>query len=334
MMQTAGGSASRIPPAMLFLATVGWGVGFTWAKSAQDAANEYLGLAPEAALGPVLMLGVCYTAAGVLLLALVGRARRGWSSASIRRALILGALLGGALGLQHLGLARTSEAVSAFLTSLTVLIVPLIMLLVFRRPPPRAFWCAAVLATAGVWLIGGATRAGLGLGELLGIGCAALYSVYLIAINLIIPDDDPWRLICGQFLFLGVVMLLGSWWIGRAQLTVTLDAAWALLQYRAIWRDVALLTLFSTLLPFVLMNVYQPRVSPTRAALIYLLEPLVAAAYAYVAQHRALGLVELSGAALIIVANAVQSTAEHAVPGTDDAPSCEVLASVQRPGPV
>ncbi|HEY0475966.1 MAG TPA: DMT family transporter [Kofleriaceae bacterium] len=334
MMGRGGSSAHRLAPAMLFLATVGWGVGFTWAKSAQDAANEYLHASPEAAAGPVLLLGICYTAAGLLLLATIGRARRGWSGASLRRALVLGALLGGALGLQHLGLARTSEAVSAFLTSLAVLIVPLIMRVVFRRAPPRAFWCAAILATVGVWLIGGATRAGLGLGETLGIGCAALYSVYLIAINLVVPKDDPWRMICGQFLFLGVVMLLGAWWMAGAPLTVTLEDAWALLRYRAIWREAALLTLFSTLLPFVLMNVYQPRVSPTRAALIYLLEPLVATAYAYVAQHRALGLLELAGASLIIIANALQSTAEHESSGIDDAAACEVLAGVQRPGPV
>ena len=145
----SGGAApdARLAPLMLFLATLGWGFSFAWAKSVQETTNRCLGFSAESAVGPVLTLGVRYTLAGGLLLALVGRTRRGWSAAGVGRALVLGLLLGGALALQHLGLARTSEAVSAFLTSLTVLIVPLLMAIVFRKPPGRWFVIACSVAS-------------------------------------------------------------------------------------------------------------------------------------------------------------------------------------------
>lgn len=288
---------------MLLVATLGWGLGFTWAKSSQATLDRGLGLPEDAALGPVLALGLRYTLAGLVLLALVGRARRGWSRASLRRALALGLLLAVAVGLQHLGLGRTSEAVSAFLTSSTVLFVPLITTVALRRAPGRPLWLAAVIATVGIWLMTGATPTGFGLGEALGLGCAVVFGVYLVAINVLVPRDDPWRLVCGQFLVVGVLMLLAGGVIGREPLARAAMAP--LLANAELWRELLLLLVFSSLLPFTLMTVYQPLTDPTRAALIYLVEPVIAAGYAYVARGHALGWIELSGVSLILVANAL-----------------------------
>src|SRR5262245_61669998 len=119
---------------MLLIATVAWGLGFTWAKTVQTEINLQMGLPSDAAMGSLLMLGVRFLVGGLLLL-LVRQAHTGWSQASIRRGLFLGALLALGMTFQHLGLGRTSEAVSAFLTSLTILFVPLMMTLALRRPP-------------------------------------------------------------------------------------------------------------------------------------------------------------------------------------------------------
>jgi drug/metabolite transporter (DMT)-like permease len=51
------------------------------------------------------------------------------------------------------------------------------------------------------------------------------------------------------------------------------------------------------------MSVFQPRIDPTRAALIYLMEPVFAAAYAWAARGSGLTVQALTGAALILVAN-------------------------------
>src|SRR5207253_2740481 len=86
-----------------------------------------------------------------------------------------GAAAGAMMG-QQLGLDRTSQAVSAFLTSLSILFVPLLMLLVLRRPPPAALWLGVALAGAGIWLMTGAAPGGFGPGELLGLCCSILFS--------------------------------------------------------------------------------------------------------------------------------------------------------------
>jgi drug/metabolite transporter (DMT)-like permease len=288
---------------MLLLATVGWALGFTWAKSAQETVNQELHLPPEAALGPVFILGVRYVLAGVLMLAVVARARRGWSRAGIGRAISLGGLLGAATGAQHLGLGRTSEAVSAFLTSLTVLLVPLLMTVALRRPPAPSFWIAAALATAGIWLMIGATPTGFGLGEALGLTCALLFSIHLITLNALVPRDDPWRMASGQFLVSGSIMLLICLLDDRGRHAMMPQVLWDLLQHREIWLNLLLSMIFPTFLSFILMTLYAPRLDPMRVALIYLMEPLFAAAYAYVARGRSPGWLGLTGAALILAAN-------------------------------
>jgi drug/metabolite transporter (DMT)-like permease len=66
-----------------------------------------------------------------------------------------------------------------------------------------------------------------------------------------------------------------------------------------------LLVLFPTIVSFGLMTFFQPRVDPTRAALIYLTEPIFAAIYAWIFVGRNLGKTEMLGAALILAANAM-----------------------------
>jgi hypothetical protein len=64
-----------------------------------------------------------------------------------------------------------------------------------------------------------------------------------------------------------------------------------------------LLVVIATMTAFGLMFYFQPKLDPTRAALVYLGEPIFAALYAYVAVGRALSAVALVGAGLILAAN-------------------------------
>jgi drug/metabolite transporter (DMT)-like permease len=68
---------------------------------------------------------------------------------------------------------------------------------------------------------------------------------------------------------------------------------------------VLLLTLLSTLLATHLVSVYQPRVPASRAALIYLLEPVFAAVLSVVVGHDAVTGRLLLGGGLILTGNAL-----------------------------
>lgn len=287
----------------LLLATVLWGCGFTWAKAAGEAVHRATSLPDGSTFGPTFVLAWRFALAGLAVFVLVPRARRGWTWRGLKRTTWVGALLAGSLVLQHTGLDRTDEAVSAFLTSLTILFVPLIMTVALRKPPALVMWIGVFLATVGVWLMTGATAKGFGAGEALGLACAVGFSLYLLAVNAVARDEDAWRMTAGQFLVVGVACFVACAFLrGRDALRPDLGAA-VLVSGRAVWLNVLLLTLFPTIGAFSLLNHFQPKLDPTRAALIYLIEPVVAAAYAWVMVGRALGALMVLGAGLILAAN-------------------------------
>jgi drug/metabolite transporter (DMT)-like permease len=178
----------------LLLATLLWGCGFTWAKAAGDAVHRAVGLPTGAPFGPIFVLGWRFSVAAVLVLLVAPPARRRWTRRAGGRVSLVGLLLALALVLQHLGLDLTPEAVSAFLTSLTILFVPLTLTVALRKPPPAVMWVGVVLATAGVWLMTGGARAGFGLGEALGLACAIAFSLYILAVNAAARSVNAWQL--------------------------------------------------------------------------------------------------------------------------------------------
>ncbi|HEX9866977.1 MAG TPA: DMT family transporter [Candidatus Tectomicrobia bacterium] len=294
-----------LPTMALLLATMAWGGSFTWAKAAGDGVNQAVGLPSGALLGPILLLAWRFTAAGVLWLALFPAARRGWSWPSLGRSVLLGMLLWAGQTVQMLGLDRTSEAVNAFLTSLTVVFVPLLMVVVVRRPPRAAIWLAVSLAALGIWLMTGASPTGFGAGEMLGLACAMLFSAHMIALGEVARRDSPWRIAAGQFLSVGLGSALTCLFVSHGPASLTLRAQWVIITGSQLWPHVVLLIVVSTMAAFGLMFYFQPQLDPTRAALIYLAEPIFAALYAYVAVGRGLGASVLLGASLILAANAL-----------------------------
>jgi drug/metabolite transporter (DMT)-like permease len=83
-----------------------------------------------------------------------------------------------------------------------------------------------------------------------------------------------------------------------------LPLQWAILTREGLWLNVVLLVIFSTMAAYGLMFHFQPRIDPTRAALIYLAEPIFAALYAYAAMGRVVSAMATLGAGLILLANA------------------------------
>lgn len=288
--------------AALLLGTVFWGCGFTWAKAAGEAVQDAAGLPREAAFGPVFILSWRFLIASLLWFIVFPASRRGWTMRGVGWALLIGISLGLGLIVQHVGLDRTTEAVSAFLTSLTILFVPLLMTLVLRKPPRGVLWIGVALATAGVWLMTGAQPTGFGLGEILGIAAAFLFSLYILTVNAASTRQTPWRMVGAQFGTTAVICFASCAFLrGRANLHPA--AMMHILSVRAVWLNLLLLTFFTTLLAFGLLTFFQPLLDPTRAALIYLAEPIFATLYAAIAAGHRPVLMTLAGAALILIAN-------------------------------
>jgi len=299
-MTPAIARSTRRPILMLVLAALLWGMGFAWAKNVGAAVNVAANLPESAVLGPTLTLALRFGLAGVLWMMLFPSSRRGWTPATWGRGLVLGAVLALGVILQHLGLARSSEATIAFLTNLTVVFVPIIVAIVVRQLPKIQLLCAIPFALVGIWLLTGAKASGLSVGEWFGVGCAVAFSFELVLLNWLIPKDSPMRLTGLMF----AVTAIASFAFALAS-PGFLQIDWWQLCTPGIVGQFMLLTLLTTLLAFGLMNVYQPQVDTTRAAIVYLFEPIFAATFAWMVQGASMTHLALVGAGLILIANGV-----------------------------
>jgi drug/metabolite transporter (DMT)-like permease len=297
-------SSNRIAELALLVGTVFWGCSFTWAKDGADAMNASIGASAGSALGPILLLGIRFLLGGMIWLAIFAPARRGWSLVSVLRCIFLGMLLFMAMTFQVVGLLTTTEAVSAFLTSLTVLFVPLLMTIALRRPPGLAAWVGVILATAGIWLMTSAAPAGIGAGELLGICASMSFAIYILAVNSIVPKDHPSRITAGQFVVCGIISLVTVAVAAQVR-HAQVDFSTARFFVSDVLRPLVLLVLLPTLCAYGLLMRYQPLVDPTRAAILYLAEPIFAGGYAWIVAGRKMGPREIAGALLILIANLV-----------------------------
>jgi drug/metabolite transporter (DMT)-like permease len=171
-----------------------------------------------------------------------------------------------------------------------------------------------MLATAGVWLMTGAAPSGFGIGEMLGLACAISYSIDIIVLNMLITPQSVSRLTAGQFLVVGLINIIACSFLPGGPGALAHPARLILIPQIGV--NVALMTLFPTLAAFGLQFRFQPRIDASRAAMIYLMEPIFASAFAMVITGRGLGSLALLGGGLIVAANLLVELVSARIPAT------------------
>lgn len=284
-------SPTRFADLMLLAVTVCWGVSFAAIKTATHHAS------------PVLFVAVRFTAATLLLLAvwpwlLRGEIpevrRRSYRSlgdpTTLRWGFLMGSLIAVGYTTQTIGLTTTSADNSAFLTALSVVLVPVLVFLVHGEKPSRPVLAGLGLALLGLALL---TRPDLGravTGDLWTLGTAVAYAIYLERLSAALKRVPYLPLL---FWTLAVCAL----W--NALLAATVEArVWD--WHPHLLAALAVTTLLSTLLALYLQNRFQGRTTATRAALIFSAEPVFAVAFSWVLLGERLTGWSLAGAALIL----------------------------------
>jgi drug/metabolite transporter (DMT)-like permease len=197
------------------------------------------------------------------------------------------ALLAGYL-FQTVGLQYTSSTVSAFITYLLVVLVPLIAAVAGRRLPTAGVAAGVALSVAGLALLtGGASGAGFGRGEALTLGCAFAFALHIVVLGDVAPRFDTVRLNAVQLATVGGLCLIPGFFLGGYRFTTS---AWIAAIFTA---------LAATALAFALQVYGQRRVGPTRTALLLMIEPVSAAALGWFSGDR-LRWSGVAGAVLIL----------------------------------
>ena len=210
--------------------------------------------------------------------------------------LLLGALALVSYVAQAYGLEFISSNRSAFLTSLNVLMVPLIGAVLGARLSPRVLLCA-VLACVGIGLMSWEGGANLK-GDLATLVCALAYAFYTISLSGRAARHDLRQLAATQIAFMA--LLACAWLIGATMI----EAKPSNLLARAAphWATLAYLGVFATAVMLFLQALGQRRVSADKAALVFAMEPVFAALAAWLWVGEMLSSRAALGGALVLTA--------------------------------
>ena len=193
---------------------------------------------------------------------------------------------------QNFGLMNTTATKSAFITSVSVLIVPFILVAMDIQKVKLRIWLAVVLATFGLYLLilpGG----GINIGDVITFGCAISFALHIIAQdNYLKKEIRLLPFICIQLAFVTLISFI------HAQVFEPEAIIWSTrLTYAIIITGI-----FATLIAFLIMVWAQKILNPSETALIFAMEPVAAALFAMVFAGEILGLLGWIGGGFVCLA--------------------------------
>ncbi len=236
----------------LILVTVIWGSTFVLVKSALANISTYL------------FLALRFTVAAIALFAIYRKSVRRKGAVA---GLAAGTLLFVAYLFQTLALDLSTPSKTAFLTGLSIPMVPLLSSLVYQNRP-RLFEVAGVLvASFGMALMTlPPGRFQVSRGDFLGFLCAVVFALHIVVVSHYTP--------VAGFRTLAVMQVAAAALLGMGSALVAEPVRF---QATAGVVSAVLITgLLATALAFTTMTWAQRYTTPTRSALIFSLEPVVA----------------------------------------------------------
>lgn len=269
----------RTSDLVLLLVTLIWGVTFSLTKQG------------VAVVPPLLFLALRFLLAFGLMV-LVGFPRlRGLTRIEWRAGLISGLVYALGFITQTLGLGSTTAAKAAFITGINVVLVPLFSVALLRLKPERMEILGSLVSFSGLGVLSvNRSLVFLSPGDLLVLACAVFFALHIILMGRFAAAVDPWRYTTVQVGITG--LLCAALGLFLEPVPGTIPAP--------VWGGLAFLSVFATIGTTVMQAWAQRRTDPTRTAIIFNLEPVFAAIFAFFLLHEVQSLRTWLGGALII----------------------------------
>jgi drug/metabolite transporter (DMT)-like permease len=270
-----------IAEGLLASVTIFWGATFPIVK---DAVTEV----------PVLsFLWVRFALSSVLLALLAGRSLGTLGRKGYQRGVFLGVLLFLSYLFQTLGLERTSAANCGFLTGLNIVWVPLLSGPLLKKHPGPGSKIGVAAALIGLFLLTWHTPWRLEPGDALVVVCSVFVALHILGLDALTAGYDGRALAFVQIATMAVLALASS--------LVFDPVTWPRTFSPGLIRAILICAVFATVYAFWIQTTFQRWTTPTRAALIYILEPVFAALFAYYLSDERLGTLGWVGGGFILL---------------------------------
>jgi drug/metabolite transporter (DMT)-like permease len=263
---------------LLFLTTFVWGSTFVTVKIAMME------------VAPLLLTSVRFAIACAIAVPIWHKEIRAIRFSVFKKGLVLGLLLSIGFILQTLGLQMTTASKTGFITGMMVVFTPIAQVIIERRAPKLGNIIGILFVIAGLWLLTSPDGSAFNLGDGLTLMAAILFGIYIVYVDVFSKQHDVSQLFFLQ-LFVTLVVAFGGTLVFEDLSFHPSTTVLVLVIYLAI---------FATVISTFIQTKYQRETTPTRAALIFALEPVIAATLAYLILDERIGALGVLGGALII----------------------------------
>ncbi|MBZ5695398.1 MAG: DMT family transporter [Acidobacteriia bacterium] len=264
--------------------TVIWGATFVVIKDALADISVFLYIAVRFSLAATVMACIFWSS--------LRRMNRGTLWAGVQ----IGFFMFGGYAFQIAGLRLTTPAKAAFITGLSVVLVPIFLAVFGRRRITAWIWSGAAAALAGLYFL---TVPSEGLGALnrgdpIVFGCAVMFALHIIFIGRYAGEHSVGSL---AFLQVATTAVLSA-----MLLPVLAAAGWE--KPRMVMSDTVIFAILTTsigatVIAFSFQTWAQQHTSPSHVAILISLEPVFAALTSWLLARERFGMRTLAGAALI-----------------------------------
>jgi len=185
---------------------------------------------------------------------------------------ILSLMLFGGVALQIVGLNYTTASNSAFITGLSVVMVPVISVYALKKKPGLNSIIGVIMAFAGLFFLSGGLSFTFNIGDFLTLLCAICFALQMIFLDKFTGEQDPMLLSILQISFIAVFST--GIWVGFEFKPFTINMALIV--------ALIITAVFGSALAYSIQAVAQKYTTPTHAALILTAEPVFGAIFALI----------------------------------------------------
>lgn len=271
---------SRQAELLMASVTLAWGASYLLMKVGLDGIGPYNLIA--------LRFGIAFVAMSLISLPRF----RQLSRATLAKSLVMGVILFLIFYGMVNGVNLTTASTAGFLTSTTVVIVPILKCLLVRTLPSLKSVFCIVLSIIGLFLLTAREGISLDLGAIYCLIGAFFYALYIIVFDRLAKGSDALLI---SILQLGIASLLGAVFMLFLE-----TPSWPATPVQ--WGAIMGLGLVCSAYGFVAQPIAQRYTSPENIGLIFSLEPVFSALLSYLFLHEILPIRGYIGASLIFIA--------------------------------
>ncbi len=279
-------SASNI--IFLLIAAFIWGTAFV----AQSVGMDHL--------GPFAFGCIRFVIGGLVLLpfVLIGKRKKGTAGRKpdfkvlIPAAVICGLCLFGGSAFQQVALQYTSVGKAGFITTLYIVLVPVVGIFLKKKNPPL-LWVAVAIAVAGLYLLSVKDGFQMETGDILLLACALCFTFHILAVDRFVNAVGAVTLSCLQFFMAALLFMVTMLLFEPLPAPGAVLAAWFPLIYTGV---------FSCGIAFTFQILGQRDFNPTAASLLMSFESVFSVLAGMVILGERLSARETAGCVLMFTA--------------------------------